>query len=116
MRPSQMLASVGFLVGLLGMTAAAAAEEPIDFNRDIRPILSDNCFACHGPNMKDREAELRLDVEQDAFAQRDELPAITPGDLTKSAVWLRITSDDEDERMPPKKCGERLSRAYILRL
>ena len=94
-RPSLLLASIGFLVG---MSAIAAAEEPVDFNRDIRPILSNNCFACHGPNEKDREAELRLDVEQGAFAKRDELPAITPGDLSKSALWLRITSDDEDER------------------
>lgn len=76
-----------------------AAE--VEYNRDIRPILSENCFQCHGFDEKSRQAELRLDVEESAYAERDELAAITPGDPANSLLWRRIMSDDADEVMPP---------------
>ncbi|NQV27181.1 MAG: DUF1553 domain-containing protein [Rhodopirellula sp.] len=85
---------VAFLVAvLLPSRFLMAADAPL-FNRDIRPILSANCFPCHGPDDKHREAELRLD---------DEAGIVTAfsGNLAKSEAWQRITSRDPDERMPP---------------
>ncbi|PHS03333.1 MAG: chromosome segregation protein [Blastopirellula sp.] len=77
---------------------------PINFNRDIRPILSDRCFHCHGPAEEHREADLRLDQpdgEQGALSDRDGSTAVKPGDLEASALWHRITTEDEGEQMPP---------------
>ncbi|MGY8770004.1 MAG: PSD1 and planctomycete cytochrome C domain-containing protein [Pirellulales bacterium] len=77
---------------------------PINFNRDIRSLLSDRCFHCHGPAEEDREADLRLDQpdgEQGALTDRDDSIAIKPGDLEASSLWHRITTEDEDEQMPP---------------
>ena len=78
-----------------------ANAEPLSFNRDIRPILSDNCFACHGFDAKERKADLRLDTEEGAFADLGGYFAIKPGEPEKSEVWLRIDSTDEEEIMPP---------------
>ena len=76
----------------------------VNFNRDIRPILSDRCFHCHGPTQKNREAHLRLDRadgEEGALRTHEGSTAIKSGDLKASQLWYRITTDDEDERMPP---------------
>ena len=81
----------------------------INFNRDIRPILSDRCFHCHGPGQKNRQAHLRLDRpdgEQGALRTHDGSTAIKPGDLKASQLWYRITTDDEDERMPPAEANK----------
>ena len=95
------------LLALLGSSVAApwlsAATAPIDYNRDIRPILSENCFSCHGFDEKARKAKLRLDVVESAYADREGVIAIKPGDLKTSEAWLRINSDDEDDVMPPPK-------------
>ena len=88
---------------LLALTAGLAPAE-INFNRDVRPILSDRCFACHGFDSHDRKGHLRLDVaegEDGAYRTRKGWTGIAPGDLEKSEVWLRIISDDEEEIMPP---------------
>ena len=91
----------------LAFTAASAAESSrlskIEFNRDVRPILSENCFACHGFDPKHREADLRLDTFEGATVNRDGSRGIVPGDLVKSDVWQRIISTDKDELMPPPK-------------
>ena len=71
------------------------------YGRDIRPLLSDRCFRCHGPDEGAREANLRLDSFEFATADLGGYAAITPGDLPTSELWFRITSDDPDERMPP---------------
>src|SRR5205809_6048944 len=86
----------------------------IDFNRDIRPILSDNCFKCHGPDEKERKAKLRLDLKEEALkpAKSGDYP-IVPGDLTKSKLFERITSRDPDELMPPPKTGKKLTAQQI---
>ncbi|MCH7726369.1 MAG: PSD1 domain-containing protein [Planctomycetes bacterium] len=73
----------------------AGADDALRFNRDVRPILSRNCFRCHGPDAGQREADLRLD-RQDGIRH-----AFQPGKLKDSEAWLRINSDDPDERMPP---------------
>jgi len=81
--------------------SASMAEDLIDFSRDIRPILSDRCFSCHGPDEKARQAELRLDKRDEATGDRDGSNAIVPGDAEKSELVRRILSDDPDVRMPP---------------
>jgi hypothetical protein len=83
------------------VAAAAQAEEKVTFNEHIRPILSNNCFACHGVDAAHRKAKLRLDTAAGATAEKNGLRAITPGDLDKSELWHRITSKDEEEVMPP---------------
>lgn len=88
-----------------GFDDQSAAKE-VDFNQDIRPILSDNCFLCHGPAEETREAELRLD--QFEFAVVDGA-AIVPSDSRSSEVIARITSDDPDLVMPPPETGKTLS-------
>ena len=93
-------------------TGQALADSPdrLQFNRDIRPILSDNCFACHGHDTKKREAKLRLDLVEGALKPNEDgdVP-IKPGDLAKSEVWLRIMSEDKDEMMPPPKSHKKLT-------
>jgi mono/diheme cytochrome c family protein len=94
--------------GLLALAAgAAAADRPVDFNRDVRPILSDKCFACHGPDEKQRKADLRLDT-QDGAAE-----VLAAGKPAESELVRRITADDESERMPPKKSGKKLTPAEV---
>ena len=90
------------------------AKDKILFNRDIRPLLSDNCFACHGPDEHERKAKLRLDIKEGGgFEDRDGVVAIIPNDLDNSELIARITSDDEDELMPPKKSGKKLNTDQI---
>ena len=87
-------------------TIAVADEAPPDFRFDIRPILSKNCFACHGPDEGHRQADLRLD-ERDAAV---DFGAITPGSPEESELIRRITSEDDEERMPPAETGTKLDR------
>ncbi len=77
------------------------------YGRDIRPILSDRCFECHGPDEAARQAGLRLDVPEGATAARRGGAAIVPGDAAKSHVFARITSTDPDEVMPPPSAGKK---------
>jgi Protein of unknown function (DUF1553)/Protein of unknown function (DUF1549)/Planctomycete cytochrome C len=99
------------LLALSHSVSVAAADPPVDFNRDVRPILSDKCFNCHGFDAKARKGKLRLDTAEGAYAARDENPAITPGDLKKSALWERITATDADELMPPPTSNKTLTAA-----
>src|SRR5579885_3092506 len=84
----------------------AAPDAPIQFNRDVRPILADACFACHGFDAKTRKGRLRLDVPEGAFAARKGTVPIKPGDPQASAVWTRINAEDEEEVMPPPHTGK----------
>src|SRR4051812_17669938 len=93
------------LLLLVPAARAHAAEPGIDFNRDVRPILSDKCFACHGPDEKHRKADLRLDDAKAALASG----AIVPGKPADSPLVTRITAEDEADRMPPKKSGKTLT-------
>ena len=94
----------------LGSSAALfAADAPLDFNRDIRPILFDNCVACHGPDAKSRPTDLRLDDETSAKSDLGGHFAIVPGKPLESEIWKRITSTDPDEVMPPRKSGRTVS-------
>src|SRR6185436_1168354 len=78
--------------------------QSIDFNRDIRPIFSENCYACHGPDKDKRKAGLRLDRKEEAFKKLDSGGfALVPGDVSKSKMIEMVTTEDEDDRMPPSK-------------
>ena len=79
----------------------------LDFNRDVRPILSDKCFSCHGPDEEGRKADLRLDIEE--YAKDEDMMAIVAGQPEESEIFFRIHSDDEDELMPPPEIGKPLS-------
>ncbi|HEV3024049.1 MAG TPA: DUF1549 domain-containing protein, partial [Pirellulales bacterium] len=92
---------------------AGAADGTVEFNRDIRPILSDHCYPCHGPDHAKRKADLRLDLEAEAFALREGSSPIVPRDPAASELYRRITSADPDERMPPAEAGRPLSAEQI---
>ncbi len=85
----------------------------VEYNRDIRPILSDKCFRCHGPDAAHRQAEMRLDRREDAVAEQHGCRAIVPGKPAESELYRRITAEDLDERMPPRKSGSVLSTREI---
>jgi hypothetical protein len=94
------------------MSPAAAASTKTDFNRDIRPILSENCFACHGPDDQKRKSGLRLDQRESATKPaKSGATAIAPGKPAASEIVRRITTTDEDDRMPPAKSGKHLTAA-----
>ncbi|MDA0835132.1 MAG: DUF1553 domain-containing protein [Planctomycetota bacterium] len=104
------------LLGPLLLAAASPAcadETPIRFNRDIRPILADRCFQCHGPDGTQRQADLRLDQRDTATADRDGLFAIKPGDPDHSEILSRITADDDSLKMPPPELGKPLSPTEV---
>ncbi len=89
----------------------------IDFNYDVKPILSDKCFACHGPDLKSREADLRLDTEEGAYAAlKDGGHAIVPGNLSASIVFARLLSDDPELKMPPPSSNLTLNAREIATL
>jgi len=106
----RLIRGLVFFTGFAGLffSEAASAEE-ISFNRDIRPILSENCFHCHGPAEEGRKAELRLDEPASAYADRDGVRVIVPGDLKESELVYRIRSSDPDEIMPPADSHYKLS-------
>ncbi|MEZ6086475.1 MAG: c-type cytochrome domain-containing protein [Pirellulaceae bacterium] len=97
---------VALRVSLVVLTLPVMSKG-IDFNRDIRPILSENCFYCHGQDANKRQADLRLDVRQAAI----DGGAITPGDAEASELIARILSDDPSMQMPPPDSNRRLTAA-----
>jgi len=110
----------GFLfcgfVGLQALQAAAVenrVHQAVEFNRDIRPILSDTCFTCHGPDEANRKTKLRFDTEAGAFADLEGHRAIVPGNLEKSEMFQRIAASDEAVRMPPVYSGRKLTEQQI---
>src|SRR5262245_631948 len=90
--------------------AHAPGAVPIDFDREVRPILSDNCFACHGPDENQRMAKLRFDTKEGAFAISG---VITPGDASKSSLYQRVSSKDQDVVMPPPSAEHKLTEKQI---
>src|SRR3954466_172468 len=91
-----------------GSGPEAPVPKTIEFNRDVRPILSENCFKCHGFDAKERKAERRLDNREGAYAEHEKIRAIVPGDLKASDLWERINTKDPDDQMPPPKSGKHL--------
>lgn len=97
------------LVLLLTWAAVVRGGEAVDFTREIRPILSNNCFKCHGPDEETREAELRLDERDDAVADRGGYRAIDTRAPSESTLLARVFAEDEADRMPPADSGLILS-------
>ncbi|MDA0835029.1 MAG: DUF1553 domain-containing protein [Planctomycetota bacterium] len=89
------------------------SQQPIDFNREIRPILSDNCFICHGPDAATRVSEWRLDRKESAFADLGGYTAIIAGDASNSPLHQRISSNDSEQIMPPADSGKKLTLEQI---
>ena len=92
---------------------ADGAAKPVSFVRDVRPLLARNCFACHGPDDKHREADLRLDTRDGVLAEHEGRRAVVPSDLAKSELVRRITSSDPDEQMPPADSGKKLTADQV---
>ncbi|MDC0156431.1 PSD1 and planctomycete cytochrome C domain-containing protein [Verrucomicrobia bacterium] len=108
------LIRIVFRISLVGgciiCSAFAAHAKEVSFGRDVFPILSDRCFACHGPDAHDRKAKLRLDFADGpdgAYRTHDDVTAIKPGSLEDSELWYRITTDDPDDLMPPAKAHKK---------
>ena len=108
-----LLSFKNFTLLLVVLAFAAKSSAEISFNRDIRPILSNKCFFCHGPSEKARKAKLRLDVEEEAFMEKDGFAAFVRKSLEDSEAWHRITSDDPDEVMPPPKFKKELTNDEV---
>ena len=111
---------VPFLLNLVLMVSCSGVgwrddvPEKIAFNQDVRPIFSNTCFACHGPDENKREADLRLDIRESALTGGESgQPAIVPGDITSSELVRRITHRESDKRMPPRESGHRLTSRQI---
>ncbi|MCZ6597217.1 MAG: DUF1549 domain-containing protein, partial [Planctomycetota bacterium] len=93
--------------------APSPEEGEVDFLRQVRPILADKCFACHGPDESTREADLRLDTREGLFGDLGGYAAVTPGDLDASEIIYRVSNEDEAERMPPAETGKQLTAEEI---
>ena len=109
---------VCFCIAVFGVSSASAEhhETPqvtLNYNLDIRPILADNCFACHGPDAKTRQADLRFDTKEGAFSEPSGYPVIVPGKPEESELHLRIVSDDDTYRMPPVDFNKTLTPEQI---
>ena len=106
------IASVLGLQVIVASISLQAAEDVVSYNRDIRPLLSDRCFACHGPDDAKREAKLRLDISDgdlSPYHARDGHHVIKSGDPDSSELWKRLTTDDPSLQMPPKDSGKKAS-------
>lgn len=90
-----------------GRQAAVPRADAVRYDRDVRPILADRCFTCHGPDAAKRKADLRLDDPASALSERDGVRALVAGDPDASELWRRITTDDPDDHMPPPDSGKR---------
>ncbi|HMJ89553.1 MAG TPA: DUF1553 domain-containing protein [Candidatus Acidoferrum sp.] len=102
---------------VLGLGGVTHAAEGIRFNSDVRPILADNCFACHGPDANKRKASLRLDTREGLFDKTPKRePTVVPGKLDKSELWSRITATNLDDRMPPLDSHKELKPEQVATL
>jgi len=93
---------------LISAGPGTLAQDEVEFNRDVRPILAENCLDCHGFDAKTRQADLRLDTAEGAYADHDGSVAIKPGDLVGSELWNRVTSSDTEVVMPPPESKKSL--------
>jgi len=113
LRPLKRAAAGAFILAAFLCDSARAAEPKLEFNRDIRPILSENCFQCHGTDPAHREGKLRLDDRENATRDRDGYADIVPGKPDESEMILRLLSTDDDERMPPPKANKHVTPGQI---
>src|SRR5437764_2780899 len=100
--------------GLASSQTPPAATTIVDFGRQIRPILSENCFTCHGPDEQQRKAKLRLDTRDGIMGKlRRNGHVVVPGKPADSELLARVLSTDDDERMPPAKTKKRLTTQQV---
>ena len=109
----QLLAAGAVCLLASELAAQDQGPKPVDFVRDIRPILARNCYECHGPDEGHRKGDLRLDTSEGAFAKRDDTAAFVPKDVGASEALRRILSTDAGEQMPPPKTGKTLNAEQI---
>ncbi|MBM3823055.1 MAG: DUF1553 domain-containing protein [Verrucomicrobia bacterium] len=107
------LLSFGFLIG---SSAPAQAAATVDFQKDIRPILSDHCFKCHGPDEAERKGKLRLDTREGALQTASGQVVLVPGNAKASPLWQRLVTSDPDEKMPPAQAKKPLTEAQIAKI
>lgn len=107
------LCRIGWLITMTCNCIAAAPSGEVDFNRDVRPILSDKCYFCHGPDEKARKAKLRLDTREGVFRIKEGKAVVTPGKSSESELIRRITADDPDDHMPPVDSNRTLTALQI---
>src|SRR5688572_27343449 len=107
--PHVLRSALSVLVLIWAAFRTEAAEETVSFNRDIRPILSDNCFKCHGPDENAQKGKLRLDTKEGAFEARERTRAVVPKEPDASEVYARIVTEDPDDLMPPPKSNLKLT-------
>lgn len=107
---------VVFAAALLGIGTQFRVAGAVDFNREVRPILSDACYHCHGPDEEARKAKLRLDTREGAFREKNGVAVIVPGKSGESELIKRITSSDPDEVMPPPDSNRKISQEQIAKL
>ncbi|MBT3913719.1 MAG: DUF1549 domain-containing protein [Verrucomicrobia bacterium] len=101
-------------IAIVFAATTLASAAPVSFSRDIRSILSNSCYQCHGPDSKQRKAGLRLDEERDSRVElKSGARAVVPGNLEESELVHRITTNDEDDRMPPLDFKTQLSKKQI---
>lgn len=101
------------LLLVFAFSALGLSAQSVNFLRDIRPLLSDNCFACHGPDAASRMADVRLDEQEHAFSRASSGTLIVPNDSSASLVYQRISAQDPARRMPPAHSGKRLTATQI---
>ena len=98
---------------IISLAIAQFADARVSFNNDIRPLLSNHCYRCHGPDENERKAGLRLDSFEGATKDNDGFKALVAGNIEDSELIYRIISEDPDEVMPPPKAGKKLSKDQI---
>ena len=107
------IAIIILMGGGLPVLAETPVPETVDFNRDVRPILSENCYFCHGPDKNKRKADLRLDTRDGLFKAVKDHPAVIAGDVEHSALFQRVVDSDPDRRMPDPKSNKKLADRQI---
>jgi hypothetical protein len=117
MRPLPLAPCCVLLLSLTAPALRAGEARPgpaqVEFNRDIRPILSDTCYTCHGPARSTRKARLRLDTQEGLFSDLGESRVVVPGKLNESELWRRVSAADPKKRMPPPTSGRKLTARQV---
>ena len=110
---SRDLFSLLFFIIAMAILPQLTQSQEVSFQRDIRPLLAKNCFACHGPDQEARAADLRLDLRKGAVSQEGRSAAIVAGNPDESELVIRLREKDPDVKMPPPETGHALSAEQI---